>query len=135
MANPRINRDLEENKTYAHKRQLKILLILQKEKDFSDDYSQKSDEVERNMKFNSYKDYHDHMLSKITFSMVETFKKNLRKDMASSFVAGSTIMDDLDLQSPKKGVMGTSLSRIKSPKLKKKIYKKFKLGEKQIKNL
>ena len=138
MANPRINRDLEENESYRHKKNLKILLILQREKDFSDDYSQKSDEAERNMKFDTYQQYHEHMLSKITFSMVETFKKNLRKDMARSFVAGSTIMDDLNLSSPRKinKVPGTSLSNLGSiDQPRRKNLKKFRLGDKQMKNL
>ena len=78
------------------------------------------------------------MLRNITFSMVETFKKNLRKDMARSFVAGSTIMDDLKLNSPKK----SSLSKQNIPSIsnlpssgpeRRKFFKAFKLGDKQMK--
>lgn len=101
MANPRINRDLAENDTYRYKKSLKILLILQKEKDYSNDfYTSKDEETEKSMKFKNYKQYHEFMLSKITFSMVETFKRNLRKDMSRSFTRGSTILEDLNLSSP-----------------------------------
>lgn len=137
MANPRVNRDLEENESYRHKKHLKIMLIIQKEKDYSDGYDQDKDSEEKNLKFDTYQEYHSYMLSKITFSMVETFKKNLRKDMSRSFVAGSTIMDDLNIHSPKKSkqnAQGTSLSNLGSVGLKKGP-RKFKLGDKQMKHI
>jgi hypothetical protein len=137
MANPRINRDLEENDSYRHKKHLKILLILKREKDFSDGYTQERDLREKNLKFRNYNDYRDHMLSKITFSMVETFKKNLRKDMAKSFIPGSTLMDDLQLGSPLKKSSKLNMSSISnlpsSGPSRRKFLKKFKLGDKQMK--
>lgn len=81
MANPRANKDIEDNDCYKFLKYLKIVYALYKCKQNPEFGFNHQEDSKKYKNFNGYSDYHRHMLQGITFSMVETFKANLAKEM------------------------------------------------------
>jgi hypothetical protein len=85
MANPRANKDIEDNTCYKYTNYLKIIFALYKWKDNPDfglgAYTSIQEDPKKQRIFSNYHDYHGYMLQGITFSMVDTFKANLAKEM------------------------------------------------------
>jgi hypothetical protein len=103
MANPRANKDIEDNNCYKHLKYLKIVYALYKWKEKPEfGYQALEDTKTQQATFSDYHDYHRHMLKGITFSMVETFKANLAKEMSNDFEIHSGSLDNFYAKSPTK---------------------------------